>query len=125
MLLDLGGAGQNMNSLGIHATEGSGRFGRGANLPWDDEDYHMGRHVHICHNRGEVLQHFALYCSLSTSRLQYQSLAVILIFACSGTTTFHFLLDSRQYRVECSTGSHKETPGATGVIVKTQGHYLS
>jgi hypothetical protein len=112
MLLDLGGAGQNMNSLGIHATEGSGRFGRGANLPWDDEDYHMGRHVHICHNRGEVLQHFALYCSLSTSRLQYQSLAVILIFACSGTTTFHFLLDSRQYRVECSTGSHKETPGA-------------
>jgi hypothetical protein len=52
MLLDLGGAGQNMNSLGIHATEGSGRFGRGANLPWDDEDYHMGRHVHICHNRG-------------------------------------------------------------------------
>ena len=74
MLLDLGGAGQNMNSLGIHATEGSGRFGRGANLPWDDEDYHMGRHVHICHNRGEVLQHFALYCSLSTSRLQYQSL---------------------------------------------------
>ena len=77
MLLDLGGAGQNMNSLGLRATEGSGRFGRGANLPWDDEDYRMGRHVHICHNRGNVLQHFALYCSLSTSKLQYQSLAVI------------------------------------------------
>ena len=55
MLLDLGGAGQNMNSLGVAttvATEGSGRFSRAANLPWDDEDYHMGRHVHICHNRG-------------------------------------------------------------------------
>ena len=59
MLLDLGGAGQNMNSLGGRlatgrlATEGSGRFGRATNLPWDDEDYHnMGRHVHICRNRG-------------------------------------------------------------------------
>ena len=51
LLLDLGGAGQNMKSLGI-ATEGSGRFNRAANLPWDDEDYHMGRHVHICQNRG-------------------------------------------------------------------------
>ena len=52
MLLDLGGAGQNLNRLGTTATEGSGRFGRAANIPVDDEDYSYGRHVHICSNRG-------------------------------------------------------------------------
>ena len=55
MLLDLGGAGQNLNRLGFVSdiNEGSGRIGRAANLPVDDEDYNFfGRHKRICHHKG-------------------------------------------------------------------------
>lgn len=54
MLLDLGGKGQNTDSfgnrdsdsLGFREEGGSGRFGRAAKFPWDDED--LG--VRICHD---------------------------------------------------------------------------